>query len=684
MSIPGFLRTPFRWWWDAFLRITFLVLVCVAGLLVESLAWYAVFVGWGFVLFCFFAQKRYEKQQQMALLALDSKRLRNAYRNIEWLNWGLNGSFYKDLNESMALYIDQKPEEAEKVLARWDNFPGIPKSLEYLPEAYRTTGDHILMRWQKLIDDYEALVKEPPLSPQTVVNVESVDTSESGGALMVASTNESGGAVTDSSSEESSGASSESSGASIESSSPSSESELHGNVVKAAEAFVTADAAYRKARAQMMLLHVARAYAEQNRLTEAAQCLIDFKVASQASLNLQSLALTFLPFFALSGEMKKTETLLTTVKRPSLVDYILFQTDYCKEHAKYWLARCARRAGDEPKAVEWLKEARELGETELFRSRVDLQLSRNPEKASDTAGGAARIWRDFKAAEFVQDIFRPGKVPESVLALILLIVVTYVFTDLYAQYHAPSQLLTAVGDAITRFESGSLSDLQGVQAFHILMQKAKTMRDQVIVIFALIPPLVALSGEVWRLITYLFLHGHFTHMAFNVLGLFFFGRMAESVFGVPKFLTIFFLGGILSGVYGCVINFGEPVVGASGAIFAVFGAMGAATFRLKKYLPELLWRRQMSIMVALGCAQVLLDQANLIKNVAGSVHFGGLLAGALLGFVMPMNITKRYPAAQGNAAALDSAVTTEGSSVTTEGSAVATKDTETDKSPQGQ
>lgn len=620
MSIPGFIRTPIRWWWDALVRIFFIILICVAGMIVPAFEWYAVSIGWGFVLFCFFAQKLYEKQQQIALLALDSTKLRNAYKNIEWLNWGLNGSFYRDLNESMALYIDQKPEEAEKVLARWDKFPGMPAQLLYLPRAYRTTGDHILGRWQKLIDDYESLVKEPEQAPQMVPTESNSESAES--------------------SSQSTESNSESSSAPTE---PNDKvKELQKNAADAAAAAASAATALRKASAQMMLLHVARAYAEQNRLWEAACCLTDFKVTNQANLNQQQLALTFLPFFALSGEMDRTRSLLEAIKRPTIVDRMLQQTGYCKEHAKYWLARCARASGDESLARECFQQARELSETDLFRSRIDLQLSREPQLASGTGNGADRVWADVKAAEFVQDIFRPVKTPWSVLVIILSIFAVFPFTDLFNLLNDPPKYITP------------LIGMLGTPGYIDLMKVAEEMAKFVIGNFVLMPPLVLLKGEVWRLVSYLFIHGHFTHMMLNVLGLFFFGRMAESIFGAPKFLAIYFLGGILSGVFACVINFNEPVAGASGAILAVFGAVGAAIYKLKGRMPEPVWRKQVSVMVTLGCAQVLLDHANIIKHVAGSVHLGGLLVGVLIGLVMPTNITKRYPAAQGNATAKDS------------------------------
>jgi len=670
MSLQGFVRTPIRWWWDALIRIAFIVFVCVAGMIVKSIEWYAVFLGWGFVLFCFSCQKRYEKQQQMALLALDADGLRNSYKNIEWLNWGLNGSLYRDLNEALALYVEQRPEEAEKVLARWDNFPGMPSQLRYLPEAYRTTGDHILLHWQKLIDEYESLRKERVAAPQMVAAAEpglnvtgtissSAESRQTGTELNLADAAASSTYAAGDEPAKSIGTPLEAdkellpdkriplteSRAALASASNVSD-EAHKNEVDATNAPIVADNNLRKVRTQMMLLHVARAYAEQNRLDEAAKCLTDFKVANQTGLSQQQLALTFLPFFALSGDTGKTELLLEVARRSSPMDYILMQTNYCKEHAKYWLARCARAAGDEAKAQELFREALTLSSSDLFRTRINLQLSREPQKAGDTNGGAERIWKDLKRAEFVQNVFRPITMPLAIGLILLCMFAAFPLTELYAFLKEPPRLLTSLLHIIDQLGNGSITRLleQSKFGYGDFLQMAGILKLQVLGNFALIPPLVFLKGEVWRLVTFLFLHGNVTHLLFNVLGLFFFGRMAAGIFGTPKFLFIFFAGGILSGVYASWMRFSEPVIGASGAIFAIFGAFGAATYRLKDRIPELVWKRQMGILLVLALAQVVLDHSSFIKGISGAAHLGGLIAGIAIGLVMPLNIPKEIGA----------------------------------------
>ena len=87
-------------------------------------------------------------------------------------------------------------------------------------------------------------------------------------------------------------------------------------------------------------------------------------------------------------------------------------------------------------------------------------------------------------------------------------------------------------------------------------------------------PVMILEGWVWTFVTYMFMHGSFTHLLFNMFGLFIFGIQVERQMGSYEFLLYYFVTGILAGIFsfGVYILSGSPVIillGASGAIFAV-------------------------------------------------------------------------------------------------------------------
>ena len=82
----------------------------------------------------------------------------------------------------------------------------------------------------------------------------------------------------------------------------------------------------------------------------------------------------------------------------------------------------------------------------------------------------------------------------------------------------------------------------------------------------------------WQLGTYMFLHGGFSHLFFNMLALWMFGMELENVWGSKKFLTYYltcgFGAGIANLLWALFISQGAPTVGASGAVYGILVAFG--------------------------------------------------------------------------------------------------------------
>lgn len=108
---------------------------------------------------------------------------------------------------------------------------------------------------------------------------------------------------------------------------------------------------------------------------------------------------------------------------------------------------------------------------------------------------------------------------------------------------------------------------------NVVMFALATLRPALIPALMLVPAYVLLRP--WTLVTYMFLHGSLWHLLFNLLGLFFFGPRLELELGSRKFLSLYFI----SGIMGAVLSFLTPftaIVGASGALFGVF--LGFASY----------------------------------------------------------------------------------------------------------
>src|SRR5215472_1507947 len=94
--------------------------------------------------------------------------------------------------------------------------------------------------------------------------------------------------------------------------------------------------------------------------------------------------------------------------------------------------------------------------------------------------------------------------------------------------------------------------------------------------FGLVPALVTQHYYLWQLVTYIFLHGGFFHILFNMFGLYMFGSELEQTWGTRQFTKYFFLCGIGGGLLTVMMGPADYVttIGASGAIFGLLVAYG--------------------------------------------------------------------------------------------------------------
>jgi len=90
-------------------------------------------------------------------------------------------------------------------------------------------------------------------------------------------------------------------------------------------------------------------------------------------------------------------------------------------------------------------------------------------------------------------------------------------------------------------------------------------------IFGLIPYAVIHEFAIWQVATYMFLHGSFMHIFFNMFFLWMFGTEVEQTWGTREFLKYYFICGIGAGILTVIFNWNSviPSVGASGAIFGL-------------------------------------------------------------------------------------------------------------------
>ncbi len=144
--------------------------------------------------------------------------------------------------------------------------------------------------------------------------------------------------------------------------------------------------------------------------------------------------------------------------------------------------------------------------------------------------------------------------------------------------------------------------------------------------------LYTLSGQWWRLLTYMFLHGSVLHIAFNMWCLWELGQLCESLYGRWTFAGIYLITGIAGGVGSLAWNPGVWSVGASGAIFGLAGALIASFYLGEFSLPKMAIQATLKSLVFFVGFNVLFG--SMFPGIDNACHAGGLLSGLILGAVI--------------------------------------------------
>jgi membrane associated rhomboid family serine protease len=133
------------------------------------------------------------------------------------------------------------------------------------------------------------------------------------------------------------------------------------------------------------------------------------------------------------------------------------------------------------------------------------------------------------------------------------------------------------------------------------------------------------EGQYYRLLTSMFLHGSYIHILFNMLSLWWIGGPLEAALGRARYLALY----VVSGLAGSALTYliaapNQPSLGASGAIFGLFGATAVLLRRLNQ---------DMRPVVALLVINLIFTFSPGF-NIAWQAHIGGLVAGLVVGYGM--------------------------------------------------
>ncbi|MFC5633972.1 rhomboid family intramembrane serine protease [Streptomyces bullii] len=138
------------------------------------------------------------------------------------------------------------------------------------------------------------------------------------------------------------------------------------------------------------------------------------------------------------------------------------------------------------------------------------------------------------------------------------------------------------------------------------------------------PTLGVAEGEWYRLVTAMFTHEAIWHIAFNMLSLWWLGGPLEEALGRARYLALYFV----SGLAGSALTYllaapGTASLGASGAIFGLFGATGVLMRRRNYDLRPIIALLVINLIITFGWS-----------SIAWQAHIGGLVAGVVIGYAM--------------------------------------------------
>jgi membrane associated rhomboid family serine protease len=133
------------------------------------------------------------------------------------------------------------------------------------------------------------------------------------------------------------------------------------------------------------------------------------------------------------------------------------------------------------------------------------------------------------------------------------------------------------------------------------------------------------DGEWYRLVTSMFTHNEIWHIAFNMLSLWWLGGPLEEALGRARYLAVYFVSGLAGSALAYLLTDpGTGTLGASGAIFGLFGATAVLVRRLKY---------DMRPIIALLVINLIFT-FNPGFNISWQAHIGGLVAGVVTGYAM--------------------------------------------------
>jgi len=156
------------------------------------------------------------------------------------------------------------------------------------------------------------------------------------------------------------------------------------------------------------------------------------------------------------------------------------------------------------------------------------------------------------------------------------------------------------------------------------------------------------SPQIYTLFTSMFIHGGFAHIFGNMFVFFFIGTALEERIGLKKFMIIYLLAGVCGSIAQALIHLNSnneleliiPMIGASGAIFGIMGALAYGYPRDEVVMPVgigIMFLTRIKVIYAVlffAAIETLVVWLDVQDSTAHFAHLGGLLGGFILAAIL--------------------------------------------------
>lgn len=140
-----------------------------------------------------------------------------------------------------------------------------------------------------------------------------------------------------------------------------------------------------------------------------------------------------------------------------------------------------------------------------------------------------------------------------------------------------------------------------------------------------------LGGEPWRLISAMFLHAGLLHLAMNMYCLYQVKGL-EEFFGKLGFASLYLVSGLMGGVASLAFSHGAVSIGASGAVFGLFGALLVVLYQRRHYIGADAAKSQVFSLLQFLALNLVIGFV--VPGIDQAAHIGGLLGGAACAWFM--------------------------------------------------